>query len=124
MHTHLLIKFIGDPCDLSINRSTHHNKTVTDPQRRPAIWTIRNVNRLTVDRYHSGRDFTYDTFTDIRLDVLTRDGFHGHGHGLWGRQPVGIPIAGCHMTHVVDVAEHVWHGTESGQTASGGTCEF
>lgn len=55
---------------------------------------------------------------DERLDALSGDGGHGHGHRLRRGQPVGVVIARGKAADVVDVAEHVGHGAEPAQTAA------
>lgn len=59
---------------------------------------------------------------DERLDVLAGDRCHVHGHGLRCGQPVGVVITGGKVADIVDVAEHVGHGAESGQAATRGAC--
>lgn len=58
---------------------------------------------------------------DERLDALSSDGGHGHGHGLWRGQPIGVVVAGGEVADVVDVAEHERHGAEPAQTAASRT---
>lgn len=55
---------------------------------------------------------------DERLDALSSDGGHGHGHGLRRGQPVRVVVAGGKVADVVDVAEHEGHGAEPAQAAA------
>lgn len=55
---------------------------------------------------------------DERLDALSSDGGHGHGHGLRRGQPVRVVVAGGKVADVIDVAEHEGHGAEPAQAAA------
>lgn len=58
---------------------------------------------------------------DVRLDALSGDRGHGHGHRLGRGQPVRVVVAGGEVADVVYVAEHERHGAEPAQTAASRT---
>lgn len=58
---------------------------------------------------------------DVRLDTLSSDGGHGHGHRFRRGQPIRVVVAGGEVADVVYVAEHERHGAEPAQTAASRT---
>lgn len=58
---------------------------------------------------------------DVRLDALSSDGGHGHGHRFGRGQPIRVVVAGGEVADVVDVAEHERHGAEPAQAAASRT---
>lgn len=126
---------------------SYHHEGISDPQSFPVRRASGNLDGLTVDCNHHGWSFTHCTPThmtqqwqikclassfiqplfllplstlpaDVRLDALSGEGSHGHGHGFRRGQPVGVVVAGGEVTDVVDVAEHKGHGAEPAQTAA------
>lgn len=96
-----------------------HHEGIADPQRRPPVGALRDLNGLTMHGHHHGWRLAHGTSADKRPDVVPSDGRHGHGHGLRRGQPVGVVVAGGEVAHVVDVAEQEGHRAELAQAAAG-----
>lgn len=73
---------------------------------------------MTVYRHHHGGCFAHCTPANEGPDVVPGDGRHGHGHGLWRGQPIGVVVSGGEVADVVDVAEEEGHRAELAQTAA------
>lgn len=92
--------------------STHH---VFKWTWQTSLWPSAPFTETSSRSLWRGVSDTFGVTTapaDERLDALSSDGGHGHGHGLRRGQPVRVVVAGGKVADVVDVAEHEGHGAE------------
>ena len=70
-----------------------------------------------MDGHDHGRSLTHRASADIGPDALLVH--RHHGNHLGRGQPETVVVSGCHVAHVVYVAEHERHRAETAQTGAG-----